>query len=150
VFGKRFGEYVAFQKVILILIAVVGIVRLALSLAGVPDSTAKWVSMTVVGLAGFIYYGIAVYTSGFGSYKQLLPLVFIQNVLANSIVIFGIVLAMAGHANIYAAPEYGGSQVTHILGHIWGGMGVFSIIGWGLASLVLLITKKLTPRPAAA
>ena len=85
-----------------------------------------------------------------GSVKM--PLVVIQSVLANSIVIFGILLAMAGHANIYAAPEFGGVEHPwkHILGHIWGGMGVFSLFGWGLASLVLLITKKLAPRPAAA
>src|SRR5262245_25117594 len=47
VFGKRLSEYVAFQKVILALVALVGITRLGLSLAGVPDGTAKWFSMTV-------------------------------------------------------------------------------------------------------
>ena len=41
--------------------------------------------MTVVALAGALYYGVAVHTSGFGSYQQVLPQVFFQAVLANSI-----------------------------------------------------------------
>jgi hypothetical protein len=35
--------------------------------------------VTVVLLAGVLYYGAAVYTSGFGSYKQPYPLVLFQS-----------------------------------------------------------------------
>jgi hypothetical protein len=150
IFGKRLSEYVAFQKVFLALIAVAGIARLGLSLAGLPDATVKWSSLTAVGVVGVFYYGIAVHTSGFGGYRQLLPLLVIQNVLGNSIVIVGIVLAIAGFPNIFAAPEYGGPQWRHILGHVIGGMGIFSIVEWGVASLVMLVTKKLWRRPALA
>lgn len=157
IFGKSFSNYLAFQKVWLALTAIVGIARLGLSLSGQPDATAKWASMTVVGLAAIIYYGVAVHTSGFGSYKQLLPLVFFQSVLANSIVIAGIVLSMAGYSNIFAAPEYSPLfartpqlQWAHILGHVIGGMGIGSMVGWGVASLVMLITKALVKRPARA
>ncbi len=152
-FGKRLSEYVAFQKAFLILIAIAGTTRLGLSLARVPDGTAKWFSMTAVAVAGIFYYGAAVFTSGFGGYKQILPLLVIQNVLANSITIVGIALTIAGFPNIFGAIEYSGPfyqrhQWAHILGHVIGGMGVFSIVGWGVASLVLLITKKLAPRAA--
>ena len=157
IFGKNFSDYLAFQKMWLALTAIVGIARLGLSLSGQPDATAKWASMTVVGLAAIIYYGVAVHTSGFGSYKQLLPLVFFQSVLANLIVIAGIVLSMAGYSNIFAAPEYSPPfaqtpqlQWAHILGHVIGGMGIGSLVGWGLASLVMLITKALVKRPARA
>lgn len=154
-FGKTLSQYIGFQKAILALIALVGIARLGLSLAGQPDATVKWISLTVVGLAGILYYGVAVYVTGFGSYKQLLPLVFIQNVLANCIIIAGIVLSMLGLPNIFAAPEYSGpngalyhSQGLHILGHVVLGMGVFSLLGWGVASLVMLIASKIARRPA--
>jgi hypothetical protein len=154
IFGKRLSEYLRFQKVFLVLIAVVGSARLGLSLAGLPDSTVKWFSLTAVAAAGFVYYGVAVHTSGFGGYKQLLPLVMIQNVLDNSIVIVGIALSIVGLPNIFAAPEYGGPAVQapwrHILGHVVGGMGIFSVVGWGVASLVMLIMKKLARRPALA
>ncbi|MHB8652437.1 MAG: hypothetical protein ACYDA9_01010 [Terriglobia bacterium] len=157
IFGKNFSDYLAFQKVWLALTVIVGFARLGLSLAGQPDATVKWASMTVVGLAGMIYYGVAVHTSGFGSYKQLLPLVFFQTVLANLIVIGGIVLSMAGYSNIFAAPEFSPPfaqtpqmQWAHILGHVIGGMGIGSLIGWGVASLVMLITKAVVKRPARA
>src|ERR1700680_4007872 len=85
IFGKSFSDYIAFQKVWLALTAIVGIARLGMSLAGMPDATVKWAAMTVVGLVATLYYGVTVHTSGFGSYKQLLPLILIQNVLAQTI-----------------------------------------------------------------
>ena len=61
VFGKRLSEYFAFQKVFLALIALVGVARLGLSLAGVPDETVKWFSIPVVAAASTLYYGTAVH-----------------------------------------------------------------------------------------
>lgn len=156
VFGKKLSEYIAFQKIVLLVIAAVGILRLALSLAGVPDATTKWLSMTAVALAAVFYYGITVHTKGFGSYRHLLPLLVIQGVVANLIVIAGILISAAtGRPNIFTAPEYGGanSPAFHIGGHVIAGMIVGPLIGWAIASLVMLITKKVKPtptRPAAA
>ena len=55
VLGKRLSEYFAFQKVFLALIAMAGVARLGISLAGVPDGTAKWFSMTVLAAASIFY-----------------------------------------------------------------------------------------------
>ena len=153
IFGKKLSEYIAFQKVILIVVAVVGILRLVLSLAGVPDATTKWLSMTVVSLAAVIYFGITVHTKGFGSYRQLLPLMVIQGVAANLIAIVGIVIsAVTGTPNIFTANEYGGTAnpAFHIGGHVVGGMIVGPLIAWAVASLVMLITKKVKPTPSRA
>ena len=108
VLGKRLSEYFAFQKVFLALIAMAGVARLGISLAGVPDGTAKWFSMTVLAAASIFYYGTAVHMRRFGSYKQLLSLLLIQSVLANSIAIIGIALTIAGFPNIFGAPEFSG------------------------------------------
>ena len=107
-FDKRPSQYLGFQKVFLGLIAAVGLARLGLSLAGLPDTTVTWLSMTVVGWAAVLYYGIAVHTRGFGSYKQLLPLMIFQVVLVQTIAVLGILLAIAGFPNItsgQAAPR---------------------------------------------
>lgn len=153
-FGKSLSEYIGFQKVFLGLIAVVGLARLGLSLAGLPNETVRLFAMTVVALAGIVYYGVAVHTRGFGSYKQIFPLVLIQNVVANTIAILGIGLSMAGLENIFAASEYSGPfvkmQWAHMLGHVIVGMGVLSLLGWGVGSLIMLVTKKVAARPAAA
>ena len=74
IFGKRLSEYVAFSMPLVVLILVVGIGRLALSLAGLPNSEVKWLSITVVMWIGVFYYAVRIHTSGFGSYKHLLPI----------------------------------------------------------------------------
>ena len=153
VFGKKLSEYVAFQKIVLVVIVAVGILRLALSLAGVADATTRWLSITAVAIASLVYYGITVHTKGFGSYRQLLPLLVIQSVVANLLVIVGILIAAAtGTPNIFTAPEYGGtaSVAFHIGGHVIAGMIVGPLIGWAIASLVMLITKKVKPAPTRA
>jgi hypothetical protein len=151
-FGKRISDYLEFQKVFLALIAAVGLLRLVLSLAGVPNTTTRWLSMNVVSWAGAFYYGAAVYTRGFGSYKQLLPLGFFQIVLQQAIAVLGILLDIAGFTNVYAAPEFsfGTGQVPHLLAHLTIGIVVPPFIFWGVSSLVMRVTKKLARRPATA
>jgi hypothetical protein len=107
IFGKTLAEYISFQKYILLAIIVVGGGRLALSLAGVPDSAAKWLSITALMLFGVVYYGIKVHTSGFGSYKHLLPLVVIQSFVGELIIAVGVVISIfTDQDNIFSIPEY--------------------------------------------
>ena len=147
IFGKRLSEYLRFERVFLILIVVVGLARLFASLAGMPNATVRFLSITVIGLIGIFYYGIRVHTTGFGSYKQLLPLIAIQNVVTHTLIIAAIVLARLTHqVNIYSAPEYGGNGSTrfHILGHVLIGMIGFSLVGWLVASIVMWVTKRVS------
>jgi hypothetical protein len=147
IFGKPLSEYVRFERVFLILIVVVGLARLVASLAGMPNTTVRFLSITVIGLVGIVYYGIRVHTTGFGSYKQLLPLIVIQNVVTHILIIAAIVLArLTHHVNIYSAPEYGGNAGArfHILGHLLIGMVGFSLVGWLLASIVMWVTKRVS------
>jgi hypothetical protein len=147
-FGKRISHYLGFQKVVLGILAAVGLGRLGLSLASLPDTTVAWLSMNVVAWAGALYYGVAVYTRGFGSYKQILPLVSIQTLLQQGIAVLGILLAIAGKSNIYAAPEFsfGASQWVHLLAHMTVGIVVPPLLLWGAASLALLVTKRVATR----
>jgi len=59
IFGKTFGEYLRFGRVFLILTLAVGLGRLVLSLAGLPTTTVRWLSVTVVFLVAVIYYAVA-------------------------------------------------------------------------------------------
>ena len=151
-FGKSVAQYLGFQKVVLFLLTAVGLARLGLSLAGLPNQVVTWFSMNLVLWSGVIYYGIAVHTKGFGSYKQLLPLVFFQLLPFHAIAVAGILLAIAGFPNILAAPEYSGSGATpnqwlHLAAHLTIGIVAPTLITWGVASLVLRITKWATSRP---
>ena len=153
VFGKKLSEYVAFSKACLIVIAVVGILRLALSLAGVSDAATRWLSISVVVLGTTIWYGIAVHTHGFGTYRHLLPLHVLMGLVSQGIVIVGILISAAtGKQNIFTADEYGGMTNTplHIGAHVLAAVIVGPLIGWAISSLVLLITKKVNPGPSRA
>jgi hypothetical protein len=108
--------------------------------------------MNLVAWAGTFYYGVAVPTKAFGGYRHLLPLVFFQMALFQLVAVLGILLAIAGYANIFAAPEYsfpGQSQGVHVLAHLTVGIVVPSLLTWGVASLVMLATRKLTRGRAA-
>lgn len=150
-FGKSLSEYARFERAVLWLILAVGLARLVLSLAGLPRGTVALFSMTVVVLAGVLYCGIRVPVAGFGSYKHLLPLLYLQSLLANGIAILGIVLSRLGLHNIYAAAEYGGTQRAryHILGHVVVAL-VAPLVLWLVAALVMWLTRKIGARPAPA
>jgi len=150
-FGKRLSEYVAFAKPFLGLILVVGIARLALSLGGAPNSTTKWISITAVGWIGILYFAIRVHTSGFGSYKQLLPIFVLQSLAAQAIIVPGIIIAIfTGNDNIFSAPEYsfGGDGKTwlHVGAHLVIGTIIGSLVSWLVGCLIMFATRKLAPR----
>jgi hypothetical protein len=150
IFGKTISEYIGFERGFLILVLVVGLTRLVLSLLGVANSVDKFLSITVLMLLGLLYYSVRVYTSGFGSYKQLLPVFVLQWLLAQSIVIAGIVIAIStSKDNIFSAPEYSPNKAD---GRTWAHAGshmVVIVIGplicWLLGSLIMFITKRIAP-----
>ena len=149
IFNKRLSEYVAFARPFLILILVVGIARLALSLGGVPNSTGRWLSISVVVWIGVLYYSVRVHTAGFGSYKQLLPVLAVLNFTAQAIAIIAIAIAIfTGTDNIYSAPEYAfgsdGKTWTHLGAHLVIGTTVGTLFPWVFGCLVMVVTKKLT------
>jgi hypothetical protein len=149
-FGRRLKEYVEFSKFFLILIPVIGITRLALSLSGTPNSTAKWISVSVAIWIGVFYYAVRVHTSGFGSYKQLLVVCVLMNLVGQVIIISGILLAIfTGTPNIFSAPEYafGGDGATwlHAGAHLLIGTTIGSLVPWAVGSLVLFVARKMSP-----
>ena len=153
-FGKSVSEYLRFQKVALAVLAAVGVGRLVLSLAGVPDHVVVWLSMNLVGWAAVIYYGVAADRHGFTTYRQLLPLAFFQSLVFHAIAVAGILLAIAGLPNVYAAPEFSGpapaNQWLHAAAHLTIGLVAASLLWWGAASLARLVARKLAARRTAA
>jgi hypothetical protein len=147
IFRKPLSEYVAFCSLFLGLILVVGIVRLSLSLGGVPNSTVRWFTMSGLVWIAVFYYSVRVHTSGFGSYKQLLVICALLNLVAQVVAIVGIMLAMvSGTGNIFSAPEYAfggdGASWLHLGAHLVIGTTVGSLVPWGIGSLILALTKK--------
>jgi len=98
-----------------------------------------------------IYCSVAVHTSGFGSYKQLLALLGIQTVFEHSLIAAAIILGIVtGTTNAYTTPEVfgGGNGATwgHVLAHAVGGF-ILPFISWLIGSVILTVTKLIRPRP---
>jgi hypothetical protein len=155
IFGKPLSEYVSFAKPFLGLILVVGIIRLALSLGGVPVSAAKWLSITAVAWIGVVYFAIRVHTTGFGTYKHLLPICILQGITTQVVVVPAIILAIfTGQDNIYSVPEmfFGSDGKTwiHVAGHLVFGTTVGPLISWLIGCVIMFATKKLVTRDPKA
>jgi hypothetical protein len=148
IFNKPLSEYVAFCGPFLILIPLVGIVRLALSVNGAPNTTVRWVTMTGLMVIAVIYCAVRVQTTGFGSYKHLLVVCALLNLTTQIVSIAGIVTArVTGRENIFSAPEYSfgaGSSLGHIAAHVFVGTTVGSLVPWLVGSLILAATRKLS------
>ena len=149
-FGKKFEEYLHFGQWILILVPLVFAARLGLSLAGVPNSQTRWVSINIVLLLGLVYYSIAVHTSGFGTYKHLFVVLLFQNSVAHTLIALAIVLGIVtGHDNIFTAPEFSGGADGktwfHALLHLIAAP-LAAAVAWLLGSLILFVTRKLRPQ----
>jgi len=148
IFGKRLSEYFNFSKPVLGLIVLVAITRLALSLGGVSNSAIRWFSITITIWLGVLYFAIRVHTTGFGSYKQLLPICYLMSISAQAVIVPSIILAIVtGHDNIYSIPEnfFGndGKSWFHVAGHVFiGGLSLGPLISWALGCLIMFITKK--------
>jgi hypothetical protein len=147
IFGKTLSDYVRFSKPFLVLIAVVGVARLALSLGGVPNSAARWLSISAVLWIGVLYFSIRAHTTGFGSYLSLLPIFVLQSLVAQAVIITGIIIAIVtGVDNIFSAPEYsfGGDGKTwfHVGAHLVLGTTIGSLIGWLVGCVIMFVTKK--------
>jgi hypothetical protein len=153
IFGKPLSEYVHFARLFMILIFAAGVIRLALSLNGVPNETTRWFTMTGLAWIGVIYFSIRVHTTGFGSYKQLLVIFVLVDWVAQAIAITGIVIAMAtGMDNVFSSPEFAfgrdGKTWLHLGAHLFIGTTAGALMPWGIGSLILAATRKLTRKPA--
>jgi hypothetical protein len=151
IFERPLPEYVSFAKPFIVLMLVIGLVRLSVSLAGVPDSAARWISTSAAAWIAVFYYGIRVQTSGFGSYKQLLPVLFLVNAAAQIIAMLGILVAIiTGQGNIYTVPEYAfgadGATWLHFFSHLFFGTAAGSVVYWLFGCLIMFVSGKLLPK----
>ena len=82
--------------------------------------------MTALAWIAVFYFAVRVHTSGFGTYRHLLPIFAILNLTAQTIAIAGILIAiLTGTNNIFSAPEYAfGAD-----GKTWFHLGAHVVIG---------------------
>lgn len=112
-------------------ILLVGLVRFGLTVAGTPDQVTQYASMSVVILAGCVYFGVA----GL-KWKQLALVSYLLILPYMAVELAGIGYTWAtGRATIFHVPQYsfGMPIAHHFWGHLVGGLT------WQPLSLFLLM-----------
>jgi len=107
-------------KLFMAAIAVMGVIRFVLTMAGLPDSVVKFASMTVIIMAGSIYFAFAATTHKErlkAAYLLILPYMIVE------VAALGYTWA-SGHQTIFHAKEYsfGVGVGAHTIGHLVGGL----------------------------
>jgi hypothetical protein len=144
-FNKPFGEYIQFAKVGVYLLALVSVVRFLMKpVFNIPYAEGThFVSVTILMPILMIVYTLRARSAGMGSYRDLLGIAAALAIPTMAFIILGITVdTLAGIDTYYTDPAHGGNlnQFLHIGGHILvTGVG-FSLILWGIGSLVHRVT----------
>jgi hypothetical protein len=108
------------MKLFIAAIAVMGVIRFALTMAGLPNSVVRFASMTVIMMVGLVYFAVVSMTHKErlkAAYLLVLPYMIVE-VLA-----LGFSWA-TGRQTIFHAQEYsfGMGIAAHTIGHLIGGL----------------------------
>jgi len=149
IFGKSLRDYFSFVRIGIILILVMGVVRFALGLSGVPyEKSTHLASLTILGWILAVIYGHLARVTGFGRYRQLLPMAFALAVTMYGFIILAIVVESQGglhgyfHAPGVGLMPSGMSVVDHVIGQLLA-MLVTTVLLWALASLGFALSSHL-------
>ena len=108
------------MKLFVAAIAVMGVIRFALTMAGLSNDVVKFASMTVIMMAGTLYFAVVSTTHKErlkAAYWLVLPYMIIEVAALSYIWI-------TGHQTIFHAQEYsfGVGIRAHTIGHLIGGL----------------------------
>jgi hypothetical protein len=161
-FGKKLGEYAWFARVGIALILLVGLVRFAVGVSGVPyERATHWVSLTITTWALAVVYGARTAATGFGGYRQLLPTAALLALAMYGFIVAAILVeGLTGIRGYFHAPGHGlvpgGISIRdHIVGQLLamlfsiGAFWVLAAVGFALwRALSLLARRSPGQRPA--
>jgi hypothetical protein len=143
------------MKAFIAAIFAMGVIRFVLTVSGLPDSFVKYFSMTVLVIAGLLYFALATDTHRErlkASYLLIFPYMIVE------VAALGYTWA-SGRQTIFHAKEYSfGTPIWgHTLGHLVGGLtweplSIFLLmeIVWGISRLIWKLWNVLTGREREA
>ncbi len=122
------------MKWFIIAIAVMGVVRFILDAGGISKDTVKFFSMSVIMLAGTLYFAIASMT-----HKERLKSAYLLVMPYMTVEVLALGYTWAsGHQTIFHAQEYsfGTSIGAHTIGHFVGGLTWEPLFGFVVMEIV--------------
>ncbi len=146
--GYRLRDHLRLLAPLFGLITAVWALRLVLAAAGAPSSLVRTCSVTLAGAVSVLLAVLLIHTKRFGSYPNVAMAAFLLVCWEQLLIAAAIALsALSGFNNIYAAPEYssGMSPAQHIAGHLTFGLGISTLLGTAMGSLLLWMLRRLVP-----
>jgi hypothetical protein len=122
------------MKWFIVAIAAMGVVRFTLDAHGLPKDVVKYFSMTVIMMAGSLYFAVATTT-----HKERLKAAYLLVMPYMTIEVLALSYTWAtGHQTIFHAAEYsfGTTIAVHTLGHLVGGLTWEPLFGFVMMEIV--------------
>ena len=135
------------MKAFIVCVLAMGVLRFLLSIAGIPDGTVKYFSMTAVIAVGALYFALAT-----RSHRERLQAAFLLVVPYMIVEVGTLAYTWAtGHQTIFHSNDYslGFSIAAHTIGHFVGGLTweplflfLLMEVIWGVATLGARLISK--------
>src|SRR5882672_6558801 len=122
------------MKLFIAAIAVMGVVRFALNMAGLPNNVVKYFSMTVIMIAGSLYFAVVSST-----HKERLKAAYLLVLPYMTIEVLALGYTwVSGRQTIFSIPEYsmGYSLAVHTIGHFVGGLTWEPLFGFIMMEII--------------
>jgi hypothetical protein len=149
----RIREHIRLLVPSLALVAGVWLLRLIVSVSGVPLWVTKLFSVTVSIPVAVLLSVVLIHSRRFGGYASVAVASLLVNLWAQALITLSIMFSiLTGIINVYSAPEFspGGlaTQWEHIHGHLTYGIGVGTLVSAAVGCLLLWLLRLLGPQDA--
>lgn len=150
--GHRVREHIRLLAPALALVAGIWLLRLIVSVSGVPLWVTKLFSVTVAIPVAVLLSVILIHSRRFGGYASVVVASLLVNLWAQALITLSIMFSIfTGIINVYSAPEFsipGGlaTQWEHIHGHLTYGLGVGTLVSSAVGCLLLWLLRLLEPQ----
>jgi lysylphosphatidylglycerol synthetase-like protein (DUF2156 family) len=151
--GHRMREHLRLLGFPFALIFVVWLLRLVLSLTGVPNSIVRFASVTAATALAIVVAIVLMHWRNFGGYASVVVASFLLNVWSEVLIVLAVAFSVLSRIeNIYTAPEYSvpgedALHLVHMRAHLTFGIGIGTLEGAAMGSLVLWLLRTLLPSP---
>ncbi len=152
--GYRLRDHVRLLMPLFILLTAVWFVRIILTAIGGPHWMLRIFSLTAASAVCVMVAVVLIHIRNFGSYTNIVVSSLLINVWSQLLIIVAIFFSVAtGIQNVFTAPEFSiGSDdpmhLRHIYGHLTFGIGLGTLSGSAVGTLLLWLLRSLVPLPA--
>ncbi len=149
--GHPFRQHLRLLSPLFALLAGVWVLRWIIGYINMPAWLLKVVSLTVFSPVAVLLAVLMLHVRRFGGYASVVVCSLLLNAWTESLIVLAIIFSvLTGISNIYTAPMYSPAEVDphhlrHIHGHLTYGIGISTLAGAAMGSLLLFLLRKLVP-----